>query len=551
VPLYPVVRVEIRDDAAGGYSGLVDDRPVEAGPGWEDVRAAVVAAAARVAGQRLGQLKAVRVRGVAPDGGVWWMVVRADGRVEDITGSVTVGPPVPGRRGGAVVTPDGGRARVLARRRGPVTAVVTVLVLVALVVVVGAWSLSGHETTQRAAGPPLPGRRQVPVAVPAGYDPVATWAVRVGAAGMTAGVLAADTENVYTVGAAGDWLTAYAAGNGVRRWSAALDGQLTAGPSLTVIGDQPVVAVATTNTLYAFRADSGVSVGRWGLDPGEAVRFTATGPVAITPETNVARVIAGGELTARVMPAGGLPVAPGPGGSLISVTHGRVYWSVSDALAGPGRPLETPPSGRGVMVAGWTGDRLILAYPPSGAGKTGVRLVAYRAPLVREGAWRREWTTRLVRAAPDPGMGGQLPLVTGPAGQWGVYNEVSVRLGDGGVTALGVAWSTVTVGDGVAFGAGPGRILSAGPGGITGTVATESASGTVTAPQAVTTGGWAFVVFASVPDTWLYAVRPSAAPAPAVTPAQRPVPKPSRSRRGQRDAARRTRPGRAGARGRR
>src|SRR5690606_9682174 len=61
--------------------GVVDDEVVATDVDLEPVRYAVVAAAAKVAAKRLGPVKATRVRGTAPDGSVFHLVVSSTGEV--------------------------------------------------------------------------------------------------------------------------------------------------------------------------------------------------------------------------------------------------------------------------------------------------------------------------------------------------------------------------------------------------------------------------------------------------------------------------------------
>ena len=81
VPLYPLLLVEIRQLESGVFEGVVDDAVVAADVVLEPVRRAVIGGAALMAGKRVGSMRAIRVRGTAPDGAVFNLVVTASGDV--------------------------------------------------------------------------------------------------------------------------------------------------------------------------------------------------------------------------------------------------------------------------------------------------------------------------------------------------------------------------------------------------------------------------------------------------------------------------------------
>ncbi len=510
VPMYPMLRAEIRDTDNGEYVGLVDDEVVASDLDVEPVRAAIVTTAARSAARRLGDVKAIRVQ-VRSGADVFQTVVTAAGEVFDLTDAPagTSSSSSTSKRGkstkAAIATPDAEDAAKF--RFHPILLVI--LGFPILMIAFFAWILffRGGETS---APPKAPEARQLPVVAPQGYAPVATWAVKTGtASGTTTGGVAADERRVYAATGSSDHITAYAAVDGMKQWSVDLDGPLTAGPALTKVDGETVLAAATSSKLVTLSPSTGRELGEWKLDQTAAsqVRITVTGPVVIG-RANTAQIIVDGDLKSRIMPAGALPVAPGPGGSLIAVTHDRVYASVSDKLSGEGRPIS--PGGPGtVSVAAWTGQRLVLAYATASTASTGAQLAGYAVPDDMDGSWDRTWASTLTTSSSTSGaFGVQLPLTTGPSGRWGVYGSTLVDLRNGKTIELG-EWSTVSVGDDIAFGVGPTEVLSAGPAGLGGHSDPEPSSIQVTAPQAVHGSSAYLITGGGTTEAWLYALTPA------------------------------------------
>lgn len=535
VPMYPMLRAEIHELDNGDYTGLVDDQVVASGLDLEPVRAAIITAAAQTASRRLGSLKAVRVRVQSADG-TFDTIVTAEGQVYDTTATsassagdaTSSGEASTSGRGSrrqrrqpAIPTPDAPGSR---KRFALHPIVLLIFGFPVLMIAFFVWLLFLRGDQGPATGPAAPGPQQLPVVAPQGYSPVAKWAVKLGTTSSTGGV-SADAQRVYTASSSGDHITAFNSSSGLEEWSSDLDTTVTTGPTLTVVDGENVLVAATTSELVALDPETGAETGAWAFDPavGSQVRITATGPV-VSGSTNLAQIIVDGDLVDRVMPAGALPVGPGPKGSLIAATSDRVYASVSSSVSGAGTPID--PATRGTMtVAGWTGDQLVLAYETTSTTTTGLKLAGYATPARRDGSWRPLWTTRVPSAIATAGTyGTQLPLVTGPSGEWGVYGATVLSLEDGATSSLG-QWSTVSVGDDLAFGTGSTQVLSAGPDGLVGQSDPEPTSVTVAAPQAVhgsaayliTTGGGA--------TAWLYALTTtstSAEPLPSPTSSSQP-----------------------------
>lgn len=533
VPMYPMLRAEIRDTDDGEYVGLVDDEVVATDLDVEPVRAAIVAKAAGIAGRRLGDsraTKAVRVRVQAPDGEVFQTVVTAAEQVYDVTAAPTASSSTAqearrsagkGKKSGTsssrsgkgrvIRTPDDG----VEAKRGIHPLMLVIVGFPVLFVGFFVWILV-LRGSEDPASVKAPQARQLPVAAPAGYSPVATWAVKVGSlSGASTGGVTADAERVYAAAGSADRVRAYEADTGIEAWDHDLGSSITTGPLLAAIDGRQVVVVSTSTTLVALDPADGSEVGEWKLDAGAGsqVRVTASGPVVIG-RSNHAQIVVDGKLVDRVMPAGALPVAPGQDGSLISVTRDRVYVSTSDRVAGPGAPIEAAATGQ-VSVAGWTGTRLVLAYATSASttGSTGIQLAAYDAPAASGdagGTWSRRWVSKpLTAGAGSAGAGVQLPLATGPAGAWGIYAATVVTLTDGSTADI-EGWTTVSVGDQIAFGTGgSNEVLSAGPDGLGGRSEPGPASVPVTAPQAVDRSSAYLVTAGGETDVWLYALVPS------------------------------------------
>lgn len=507
VPAYPMVRVVIRQTDDGDLEGVVDDKVVATDVELEPVRAAVIAAAAKVAAKLIGATRATRVQGTAPDGSTFSLVVTADSQVYDITDT-----PAPG----SATKP---RGRTTAKDKGwsplffLVLLVPVLLIGAPLAVLVVARTGGGGA----AATPPPPGPTQLPVLAPPPYAAVAAWSVDLGPATFTAAAaVAADSSRVYAVSNNGHDVTAYDATTGVRAWSFTdLDGGVSAGPALETVDGTQVVAAASSSQLVLLDPATGSKEGEWDLpSSGSGVQLTATGPVVLQDASHV-KIVEAGHLVTRVLPATGTPVAPAGAGALVAVdSAGRAWSVVSDSLAGAPHRLQGVAGAAYDSVAGWSGDRLVLVYRSTSAtAQDGVRLAAYDPAT-----WRQEWVSGWLPA--DYSGNQAAPLVLASDGSWGIYATRTVTMSNGRTHVLPSDWQTTGIGDRWAFGTSNDRPLVASAAGVTkasknGPVAPST--GTVVAPQA-SAGDAAFLVASNGgTDQYLYALRIGTSVAPRIS----------------------------------
>lgn len=534
VPLYPLLRAEIRESENGEFIGLVDDAVVASDVDLEPVRQAVIAAAAKVAGKRVGALRAIRVRGTGVDGSVFHLVVTATGEVHEATSRGLLGTkPTSG-------APPAGQGQKKIRGAGCLFIGLLVLVpLLTLGPVVAMLVARGMGGDTDAAPPKPHSPTQLPVVAPAPYSDVADWSVDLGTSSFAASgdTVDADADRVYVTENGGRDVAAYDAASGVPAWEFTdLDGAVNTGPALTTVEGDQVLAVASSTQLVLLDPETGSEVGEWELpDSGLGVRITATGPVVLVDPTH-AQIVVDGELSTRVIPATGQPVAPGSGGSLVVVSAGGQLWAVtSDSIAG--KPTALPRVRRYLLdgAAGWTGSRLVLAYRPrTVTGTDHVRLVS-----VDSSRGAQQWVTK-----PLPPLHtvteGELGLLAAPAGEWGIYGTKVVDLSNGEIVHLANDWTTTTISDDHAFGTGKGRPLVATPAGVTAASRAAAQLDSTTdpvAPQA-TSGARAFLVQNNGSHSVLYALdvaepgtaagTPSSSPAPSsATEPSRPGPTPT------------------------
>ena len=507
VPLYPMLRATIRQTDAGDLEGSVDDevvaRDTELGP----VRTAILTAAAATASKRMGPVKAIRVRGTAPDGAVFHLVVDALGAVHEVAAPGEAAP-----AGKAKTSTGGGRQK---QKISPLfVAIMAVpLLMVATPLVLLASSLMGDEAPKAAPAPPSP--TQLPVVAPAPYSPVAAWSITLGTTDMassSAAQITADPERVYAVRGDGTTVSAYDATTGVDRWSTedVLDDAATVGPTLASVEGQEVLVLASTAQLTLLDPETGTKEGEWDLpETNEGVQVTATGPLVLTDATH-AQVVHGGDLVTRVVPATGVPVAPGSDGSLVVVgARGEIWISESDTLAGDPRRVRAPRDMAFDSVAGWTGDRLVMAYrAKQDSGENTVQLVAVDTATWAK-QWTSEWVTGVYESATATGTTTQTPMRVAPAGEWGIYGSTALDLATGTTTALPDDWQTTAIADEQAFGTGTGRPLVATVAGVTKKSAAAPqppSTSALVAPQAAA-GASAFVVSTGGNKDVLFALR--------------------------------------------
>lgn len=493
VPAYPLVRVAVRETDEGELEGVVDDVVVASDVDLEPVRRAVLAAAAKIAAKRMGPVRAIRVRGTGPDGSVFDLVVTSDSEVFEVPSPSGDAQQAKGRgRRSAPASPGSPKTR-----RGSFLFVAVLLLPLVLVgaplAVLATSTLRGEE---KAAPPKPPEPTQLPVVAPVPYDPVARWSVPLGTAtfasqGSTAAV---DDERVYVARDVGQDVAAYDAVTGIREWNYSdLDGAVTTGPTLTMVEDREVLAVASSTQLALLDPTTGDAVGEWDLpSAGQGVTITATGPV-VREDAAHARVVVGDDLARRVLPATGRPVAPGPAGTLtVWGGTGQVWVVDNDTLAGD--PTTLPPM-RGAEptgVAGWTGERLIVAYQSTRQTTQGsVKLVSFDVD-----SWARQWATGWLPASVYVSSETEFTLRAAPSGEWGIFGSTAVDLTDGSTKALVDDWQTTSISDVHAFGTGAGRPLMATLAGVTGDSLAStplSTSSVLVAPQA-TVGDRAFLI---------------------------------------------------------
>lgn len=508
VPLYPLVRWQIRETSDGDLEGVVDDEVVATDVELEPVRRAIVEAGAREAAKRIGNVRAVRMRGTGLDGSVFNVVVTAGGEVYDSTPT------------GEADRQD--RTSQQSRRKAPpryesksgrraarlYTAGLVVLPLVLFGAPLALLAAQYFDDDTAKRRPPAPPPAQLPVVAPGGYADVARWSVPLGESAFAAaeGQVAADGHRVYVAQNGGNDIGAYDAASGRRRWAYTdLSGTVVAGPALARVGGVARVVAATSSELVLLDPATGREAGKWDL-PGQTVgvQITATGPVVLVDDTH-ARIVVDGDLVTRVIPATGTPVAPSRNGSLV-VTGGGEVWTVRSAtLAGRSSRLPRFAGYRPEAAAGWTGSRLVVSYAPrSSTSSDDVRLLSVAA-----GSWRQQWVTEPV----DPiytATEHELGLETAPAGDWGIYGTTTVDLASGDVQGLPDDWETSVVGDVHAFGTGTGRPLAATRAGVTPAASRAPRPDPASMPQLVApqaaAGGRAYLIANDGSHEALYAL---------------------------------------------
>lgn len=477
VPMFPLVRAQIRQTDDGDLEGLVDDVAVGRDVELEPVRHAVVEAAAKAAAQKKGpaQARAVRVRGIAPDESIFHLVVTAAGEVYETddpsrrTSTGTASRSKAGRRqptGSATAAPP----RPVRERPAGMFFLVVALMTVLVVVFLGApitlmiLRAQGDDDSARKPTPPKPA--QLPVVAPAPYEAVARWSIPLGTSSYssTSAPVTADNDRVYVVRDGGETVAAYDSRAGIPSWKyPELDGTVAAGPALAEVGGEQVLAVATSSDLVLLDPATGKPVGEWGLgEAGADVRMTPTGPMVLD-DAGHARVVAGGDLVTRVIPATGTAVAPTADGALVVVGAAGEVWTVTDSRVAPSPQSLVPPAGTAFSaIAGWSGSRLVLAYhATTDTGSNQVRLAAYSRSAA---GWRLGWTTGPVPTVYATGQ--ELPMTSATTGSWGIYGSTALDLTTGAAAALPADWATSAVGDDRAFGTGKGKPLTAAPSGV-------------------------------------------------------------------------------------
>ena len=512
VPYFPCVRIELRQASPGGQvEGLVEGVVVATDPDVSVVRGAVVSEVAEQAAAREGAIRAVRTTGVGVDGSSWDQVITADGQVLEVTA-----PTAPGSSGrpSPVVLGCAGFLLVL------------VLAVAGVVVVVSRHPAAPMKAQVTRTVAPAPSPTQLPVVGPAGSSSQAAWSVPLGTPTGSTATVGIDGQRVYAADAGHQSVAAYQSSTGRAAWSAKVDGPVVAGPMLAMIDGASRVVAATNDHVYAWVPGTGAKSGSWstGLPGAGTVRLTGTGPVVGT-DANHVRIVVGGQLVTRVVPADATPIAPGSAGSLIVAGAPGQVWSVGSAQVAGSPIVLTAPAGTAFSaVVGSTSTRLVAAFTKTTSG--GSAQVVLRAFTV--GSWAPLWTTVAIPSSQAALTGGgTLPLVVSPDGSWGIYGSTTVAMSSGTTAGLPTDWQTSCVGHGLAFGVSGGKVLAATPTGLT---ASSTAAARVTAASGAASGtsqvvppqgggnGFAFIIASSGSNAALYAV---AAPVPT------PVPSPS------------------------
>ncbi len=485
VPVYPVLRLELRD-VADRVEGLVDGLVVAHGE-RDIVSAAVLSAAASAAARRPGQ--AIRAR--------------LDGFSEGLEAVITAA-------GQLIVAPvDPPRRTRLRSRRG------TALGVAFLVAVGGAtagltwvatrsgWSLGSRPAA--VASSPAPQPTQMPVAVPPGWSPVAAWSRPLGTSSPAA--IASAAGLVFTPSEDSGAVVALNDHTGSQVWSSSLPGavmgsNLTGGPVVIAGGGHALVVAWSSSQLVAWEPASGHRVGVWSL-PSDASGVITTGAgVLVQGQGQHIGVLAAGRLQWRVLAAGSSAVGSTSTGDLIAAGAGQAWRTVSDRVAGAGVTLPAPAHLPWAGAVGVAGEDLVAAYS---ASPDTVVLRAFSTS-----SWLPVWTSSPVPAAQfgsSDGSATSLPLWVSPSARWGLYGSSWLDLSTGAVKPLPADWSTSAIGTAVAFGTttgGVGTVTSAG--GVSVPAADVGSATTPTAPAAVTDAGMALVVAADGSTTSLYAV---------------------------------------------
>lgn len=488
VPPYPVVRLVMRHvPDSDVIEGLVDGQVVVEDGDVEVVRAQIIEAAASKAVARPGMRPAIRAVGEDLEGDAFHLVITGDGEVFERDDAGYGSKPASASKGKVIAA---GLLLVGLLGGGIGTAA-------AIVMSSGGEQKSASAPVIAQPAAPSPTPTQVPVPVAPGWAEQAAWSVPVGSGAGSPGSAGAASDGK-SVFAAADGsspaVSAYDARTGQRRWRAAVDQPLTAGPFLTRVEDQTAVVAASSSRLYAW-TPAGSEIGSWKLSASQKVTPTPTGPVVSAVGSQHAQIVVGGKLVTRVLPAASTAVAPSQGGVLIAAGGAGQVWSVaSPEVAGAAVNLEAPGKSDFKAVVAATPKVMVVSYAPQGksAGKVVLRAFAL-------GSWKPVWTSGEVPDSSDAAM-------VAPGGAWGVFGSSVVDLGSGKTVGLPQDWRATSVGDEVGFGTTASQVRSVTVRGLGGAAPTGGQN-TVTqqAPQAAA-GSMAFLVASDGEGQHLYAV---------------------------------------------
>lgn len=481
VPVYPVVRLEVRQCGEDQWEALANGEEVLAG-GRDEVLRAALAQAAQVADER--PCGAVRVRLEGFDFGESGIVTSAGALVAD-----SAGPPAKSSRRFWVV----------------VAAVVTVLaVAVSGLVWVVRSSSVGWSSSPTVSPTPSATPTQLPVLQPPGWSPVAAWSLPVGASSSTAQV--ATGEGLVFAPAAEGGVVAVDAVTGLQKWARSLGSvmsgsSLTGGPVMSTVDGSSVVVAWTVDRVAAWEPATGKEVGEWSLPSDVAGVMADRSGVVVLTQRRHADVVTTRGLVGRVLPADAAVVGALADASIAVVGNGSAWTVTSETVAGVGVSLKGP---KGLVWAGPVGSTsqvVVVAYssPTDGAS---VVLRGF-SPVT----WEPLWDSKPAPAAQGSAVTGGAPLRVSPDGEWGVFGSTIVNLENGALSALPADWSTTSITDDSVFGVTGQRVAVADRGGKVDVAAPVlSGSGSPAPPVAVTASGWALIVAQDGPSTALYAV---------------------------------------------
>lgn len=484
VPVYPVVRLELRD-AGDEFVGLADGEQVGSGPDEGPVRDALIAHAASVAARRPGAVPAVRAVGMWGEGR-YDLIVTGDGEVLDAPSVARPAAVAGGRRGrgkwlplaltAAVVVPGMGVGIFAASDPSPTR-------------VVAASSSVSSSTTPTAVP------TQLPVQAPAGWSSVASWSAPT--ADLSAGLRPVVGGSVVVVPTDdGSVVSGVDGRTGAVRWSARVGEPITVGVESSRVDGRPAVVAATSSEVFAWDPQNGRRLGKWKVqaDAG-GVLATPTGVVVVGPGQHV-QVATGKGLVARVLPAGAGVVGVS-GDRVLVAGNGRLWTVGSDRVAGTPKVLPTAPKGkvwRGVV--GQTSTGFVVAYGAADSAMVELHFIDFSG--------KQRWSTSQVSESASPTKPGRA-LWLAPTEKWGVYGAYLVNASTGATRALPADWSTSGVGE-VVYGT-----TGTGSGWVDPASAQVHASasppdGSVPVPAVGDVGGLALISAPDGDDTVLYAV---------------------------------------------
>lgn len=476
VPVYPVVRLELRVDDTGA-TALLNGEEVGSGDPAA-AQQALLSAAAAIAAHRPS--RAIRARlvglGDAESG-----VVGADGQLLPFT------PPAPRRSVRKVLLVWG-------------VALLAVTALFGLVQT-ARWAkqLSTPQPTPEAVYTPPP--VQLPVLGPEGWSSVARWSIALPPSSSSSAVIAA-AGLVYVVAEDGSSVVAVDASTGIRRWVLAVQDPITGGPVMIPRSPAPVIAVWTSKALVTIDATTGTSVGNWplGVDLSQVTSLGAG--VVATGQGQHAQVLAQEGLLDRVVPASAVPVGVTTDGSLVAAGAGRAWLVQSASVAGDGVTLDGPAGMHWVGAVGVARGQLVAAFSDTTTSSVVLRAFALAS-------WAPTWTTTPLPGGRYVGPGTGSPLMTSPDGTWGTYGSTLLDLGTGKSTALPADWTSTALGQRVGFGVTGGAVLAVTPDGARATPASVPGPGApAVGPAAATDQGWALIVARDGAHRAVYAVPP-------------------------------------------